>query len=73
VTKVAQQQTLRIKSSSNPDEQACRVTYVGPTTDGRTQLGIEFTKPSPNFWHIAFPPEDWAPVIDCPQPAGKPA
>ena len=63
-TKVAQQQILQLKSPSNSEKQTCRVTYVGPTTEGRTQLGIEFTQPAPQFWHIAFPPEDWTPVVD---------
>jgi len=59
--RISQQQTLRLKSPLHPEEQICRVTYVGPTTQGRTQLGVEFTEPAPKFWHIAFPPEDWAP------------
>jgi hypothetical protein len=59
--KISQQQILRLKTPSHPEEQACRVTYVGPLTDGRTQLGIEFIEATPQFWHIAFPPEDWAP------------
>jgi hypothetical protein len=63
-TKVAQQQLLELKSPANAEKQACRVTFVGPTTDGRTQLGIEFIQPAPQFWHIAFPPEDWTPLVD---------
>jgi len=23
-------------------------------------VGIEFLEPSPRFWRIAFPPEDWS-------------
>jgi hypothetical protein len=70
-TKISQQQTLRLKSPSHPEEQTCRVTYVGPTTEGRTQLGIEFIQPAPQFWHIAFPPEDWTPLTDSPQTTVK--
>jgi len=62
--KVSQEQTLRLKSSSHHEEQTCRVTYIGPVTEGRAQVGIEFTKPAPQFWHIAFPPEDWVPCIE---------
>ncbi len=74
VTKVAQNQILELKSPANPMKQACRVTYVGPATDGKTQLGIEFTEPAPQFWHIAFPPEDWTPLVDMVPvaPAAKP-
>lgn len=64
VTKIAQQQVLDLKSPANAEKQTCRVTYVGPATDGRTQLGIEFIQPAPQFWHIAFPPEDWTPLAD---------
>jgi hypothetical protein len=22
---------------------------------------VQFVEPQPNFWHIAFPPDDWTP------------
>jgi hypothetical protein len=59
--KISQGQLLKIQSDSHPEKQDCRVVYVGPTMEDKTQLGIEFTKPSPHFWHIAFPPEGWTP------------
>jgi hypothetical protein len=62
--KVSQHQILRLKSPSHLEEQTCRVIYVGPITEGRNQVGIEFTKPAPLFWHIAFPPEDWMPSTE---------
>jgi hypothetical protein len=68
--RISQQQTLRLKSPQSQEEQLCRVTYVGPTTEGRTQLGIEFAEAAPHFWHISFPPEDWTPAGD-PASAGK--
>jgi hypothetical protein len=27
---------------------------------GKTEVAIEFLEPSPRFWRIAFPPEDWS-------------
>ncbi|MHB8411078.1 MAG: hypothetical protein ACYDDI_03935 [Candidatus Acidiferrales bacterium] len=40
--------------------QECRVVYVGTTMQGgKAQVGIEFDKPSPQFWQISFPPDDW--------------
>ena len=27
----------------------------------RREIGLEFSEPSPLFWRIAFPPEDWDP------------
>jgi PilZ domain len=62
--KVSQGQQLELKSVSNPEKQTCKVVYIGPTVQGQTQVGIEFTKPAPHFWHVAFPPENWTPVAD---------
>ena len=59
--KISQGQIVKIQSSSHPEKQDCRVVYVGPPVEGKTQLGVEFTEPSPLFWRIAFPPEDWDP------------
>jgi len=53
-------QTLRLKNKASKDEGLCKVVYLGPAQNSRTQVGVEFTSPSPHFWHIAFPPEDWA-------------
>lgn len=77
--KVLQGQQLELKSVSNPEKQSCKVVYIGPTVQGQTQVGIEFTKPAPHFWHVAFPPENWTPVADegaaakTPAAATKPA
>ena len=59
--KVSQGQQLELKSATSEDKQLCKVVYVGPTMQGQTQVGIEFTKPVPHFWHVAFPPENWTP------------
>jgi hypothetical protein len=58
--RVSHGQKLGLKSVTHPETQACTVVFVGPTSEGRTQFGIEFTKPAPNFWQIAFPPQDWS-------------
>jgi PilZ domain len=57
--KVNESQTLFI-SAAGSEKLPCKVVYVGATLQGRTQVGIEFTAPAPNFWHITFPPDDWA-------------
>src|SRR4029077_5269530 len=62
--KVSQGQLLELKSASNPEAQSCKVVYIGPTVQGQTQVGIEFVKPAPHFWHVAIPPENWTPVAD---------
>jgi len=53
-------QTLRLKNKASKDEELCKVVYLGPAQSSRIQVGVEFTSPSPHFWHIAFPPEDWS-------------
>ncbi len=70
--KVEKGQLLRMKNRATRKEQACKVVFVGPVANGKTQIGIEFTSPSPEFWHIAFPPEDWTAAEATPaNPAGK--
>jgi PilZ domain-containing protein len=60
--KVSQGQQLELKTASNPEPQTCKVVYIGPTVQTQTQVGLEFTKAAPHFWHVAFPPENWTPV-----------
>lgn len=60
-SKISHGQQLRLKNQTHSDERNCRVSYIGPTTEGQTQVGIEFNEPAPDFWHIAFPPDDWVP------------
>jgi hypothetical protein len=43
------------------EQQLCRVVYLGPVQSEKQEVGIEFVKPSPLFWRIAFPPRDWTP------------
>lgn len=57
--KVAKGQKLRLTNRATKAEQACRVASLGPMSEGKAQIGIEFLKPSPDFWQISFPPEDW--------------
>ena len=70
VAKVSQGQQLELKSVSNPETQSCKVVYIGPTVQSQTQVGLEFTKPAPHFWHVAFPPENWTPVAEDGERAG---
>jgi hypothetical protein len=65
--KVVRGQMLRLRNLATQQDVACKVVYLGPTTGGRVQVGIDFTSTSPDFWRIAFPPEDW--VLPDPLPA----
>ena len=57
--KVTKGQKLRVTNRATKAEQACRVASLGPKSEGKTQVGVEFLRPSPDFWQISFPPEDW--------------
>jgi hypothetical protein len=68
--RLEQGQTFYISNRATHEEEQCRVIYVGPVTAGKAQVGIEFAKPSPDFWRITFPPEDWV-TPDSASAAGK--
>jgi hypothetical protein len=38
-----------------------RVVRTNPDADGKTEVAVEFLRPAPEFWRIAFPPDDWTP------------
>jgi hypothetical protein len=59
IHKVEKGQKLRLTNRATKTELDCQVTYLGPLAGNKAQIGVEFIKPSPHFWHIAFPPEDW--------------
>jgi hypothetical protein len=46
------------------EQQACRVVYTQPVSGNIRAVGIEFRKPAPKFWQIAFPPCDWRPFFE---------
>ena len=54
-------QVVILQNPETSEEQTCRVVRINPVMDSRTEVGIAFLKPAPNFWRVAFPPEDWAP------------
>lgn len=56
--KIEKGQMLRLMNHATREEQVCRVVYTGPASGGKAQIGVEFTSRSPDFWRIAFPPED---------------
>lgn len=57
-----QDQQIRIINSKSNEEQDCMVVWIGKFTEGKTEVGFEFSQPAPRFWRITFPPEDWNPA-----------
>ena len=57
--KVVAGQEVTLSNSSTQISTECRIVYLGNSTSGKVQMGIEFVKPCPSFWQIDFPPDDW--------------
>ena len=48
--------------NENTDEDVeCRVVVSKKSNNGKTEVGITFDEPSPNFWGIEFSSEEWNP------------
>lgn len=58
-THVITDQIIGIANKATQQSLDCRVVHVGNAQGGKMQLGVEFVKPSPSFWQIDFPPDDW--------------
>jgi hypothetical protein len=58
---VTRGQEVAIVNKKTAEELPCTVTFLGQRDGGKTEVGVEFAEPSPLFWRIAFPPEDWDP------------
>ncbi|HET9993940.1 MAG TPA: hypothetical protein VFQ18_00915 [Candidatus Acidoferrum sp.] len=54
-------QSLTIRNVKSGEEHPCTVIEIGAEDEGKTEVGIEFSEPSPRFWRVAFPPDDWSP------------
>jgi hypothetical protein len=50
---------ITVDNKSTGESRECGIVYVGTARGGRVQMGIEFLRPSPSFWQIDFPPDDW--------------
>lgn len=74
-TQVEAGELLTLKHSKTQEELVCRVVNHGPDQGGKREVAVEFERPAPRFWRIAFPPADWNPRSPdakppTPQPAG---
>ena len=56
---VVANQKICVSNNATQQTQECRIVYLGNTQAGKAQMGVEFLSPSPSFWQIDFPPEDW--------------
>jgi len=56
---VAPRQRLLLQNTSSGQQEECRVVSVNKDMTGPPTVAVEFTKPAPSFWRVAFPPSDW--------------
>ena len=56
---VAPRQRLFLQNISSGEQQECRVISVNKELAGPPTVAVEFAKPAPTFWRVAFPPSDW--------------
>jgi hypothetical protein len=47
---VEMQQIIRLENLASGEELLCRVTNLGPSFMGKTQVAVEFVMPTPGFW-----------------------
>jgi len=52
---------LKMQNNRTREEQDCHVVFLGPVRGEKAEIGLEFADPRPQFWRVAFPPEDWTP------------
>lgn len=57
--KVAKGDQLSLVNPNTNEELSGKVTALGKSDDGNFQAAIRFSQPSPLFWRISFPPDDW--------------
>ena len=57
--KVAPKQRLLVQNADSGEQQECLVVSVDNVRIGPPMVAVEFTRPVPSFWRIAFPPADW--------------
>ena len=57
---VAPRQRLLLQNTSSGEQQECRVVSVNKEPAGPPTVAVEFAKPAPSFWRVAFPPADWS-------------
>jgi hypothetical protein len=61
-TPVAKEQKLSLANMKTRAKITCHVTSLQSSDNERAQIGIRFDEPSPHFWGLGFPPEDWNPA-----------
>ena len=62
---------LSLINPQTAEELPAKVVSLGKPEEGRIPVGVEFTEPSPLFWRINFPPDDWLTSTDRKRPGSN--
>ena len=57
--KVTPKRRLLMQNIHTGEQKECRVVYIEKVPMGPSKVAVEFTRPAPSFWRIAYPPADW--------------
>jgi len=60
-TRLTSGSKIHLQHKKTFEEQECQVVFLGPVRGNKAEIGLEFLAPRPQFWRVAFPPEDWSP------------
>jgi PilZ domain len=52
-------QKLVLRKAKTAVECEANVAFLGPPYAGLSTVGVEFERPSPEFWPVLTPPADW--------------
>lgn len=70
--KVARDDQLSLVNLKTAEELPAKVVSLGKAEDGKIPVGVEFGEPSPLFWRINFPPDDWFTSAERKRPGSTP-
>ena len=56
---VARRQLLWVQNTNTGEQKECRVVSIQTLPRGLSNIAVEFTRPVPTFWRVAYPPADW--------------
>jgi len=54
-------QKLKVRHALSGETRECTVVDLGLKHENKREVGIELLEASSQFWHVAFPPDDWSP------------
>ena len=71
-SKVSRDDQVWLINSKTAEELQGRIVSLGKPEDGKVPVGVEFSEPSPLFWQIYFPPDDWLTSVERKRSDAKP-